>query len=82
MCKFSCVTIIIILEIKVFLNSRTSNNAEAWHRRWNELVGRAHIILFTLIKELQKEQSKFDADIEAILRGAPKLRPTNVQRNR
>ncbi|KAF0761068.1 Uncharacterized protein FWK35_00007573 [Aphis craccivora] len=37
---------------------RTSNHAEAWHRRWNELVGRAHIGLFTLIKELQKEQSK------------------------
>ncbi|XP_050064228.1 uncharacterized protein LOC126553085 [Aphis gossypii] len=61
---------------------RTSNHAEAWHRRWNELVGRAHIGLFTLIKELQKEQSKVDADIEAILRGAPKPRPTNVQQKR
>jgi len=57
---------------------RTSKHAEAWHRRWNELVGRAHIGLFTLIKE----QSKVDADIEAILREVPKPRPTNVQQKR
>jgi len=43
---------------------------------------RAHIGLFTLIKELQKEQSKDDADIEAILRGAPKPRPINLQQKR
>ena len=42
----------------------------------------AHIGLFTLIKEFQKEQGKVDADIEAILRGAPKPRPTKLQQKR
>ncbi|KAL4113877.1 hypothetical protein QTP88_017434 [Uroleucon formosanum] len=56
---------------------KTSNHAEAWHLGWNELVGSAHIDLFTLIKELQEQ-----VDIEAILRRARKPRPTNLQQKR
>ncbi|CAB4480039.1 unnamed protein product [Rhizophagus irregularis] len=35
---------------------RTQNVAEAWHHRWNTLVGQSHAGIYTIIKELQKEQ--------------------------
>ncbi|KAF0711165.1 Uncharacterized protein FWK35_00031288, partial [Aphis craccivora] len=67
-------------EIKEIMPNNASSFVQ-WFED-NYALGRAHIGLFTLIKELQKEQSKVDADIEAILRGAPKPRPTNVQQKR
>jgi len=50
---------------------RTQNIVEAWHRRWNTLVGRAHIGIFKIIKEMQYEQNQVENNIESILRGAP-----------
>ncbi|CAB4439709.1 unnamed protein product [Rhizophagus irregularis] len=50
---------------------RTQNVVEAWHRRWNTLVGHAHIGIFKIIKEIQYEQNQVENNIESILRGAP-----------
>ncbi|CAB4475935.1 uncharacterized protein OCT59_017969 [Rhizophagus irregularis] len=49
---------------------RTQNVVEAWHRRWNTLVGHAHIGVFKIIKEIQYEQNQVENNIESILRGA------------
>jgi len=51
---------------------RTQNSVEAWHRRWDTLVGSAHIGIFKIIKKLQKEQNQVELEIEANVRGAPR----------
>ncbi|CAB4425219.1 unnamed protein product [Rhizophagus irregularis] len=48
---------------------RTQNVAEAWHHRWNTLVGQSHAGIYIIIKELQKEQQNVDFQIECIVRG-------------
>ncbi|POG62752.1 hypothetical protein GLOIN_2v1810194, partial [Rhizophagus irregularis DAOM 181602=DAOM 197198] len=42
---------------------RTQNSVEAWHRRWETLVGRAHVGLFKIIKELQSEQHQIEIKV-------------------
>ena len=37
---------------------RTQNKVEAWHRRWNTLLGNHHIGVFRMIQEIQKEQNR------------------------
>lgn len=32
--------------------SHTQNKVEAWHRRWDSLVGHAHVGIFAIIKEI------------------------------
>jgi hypothetical protein len=49
---------------------RTQNSVEAWHRRWDTIVGSAHVGVFKIIKKMQKEQNQVELDIEANLRGA------------
>ncbi|PKY60309.1 hypothetical protein RhiirA4_483879 [Rhizophagus irregularis] len=51
---------------------RTQNSVEAWHRRWETLVGCAHVGLFKIIKELQSEQHQIEIKVESILRGNPR----------
>jgi len=51
---------------------RTQNSVEAWHRRWEVLVGNTHVGVFKIIKEIQKEQNQVELDIESILRGMPR----------
>ncbi|CAB4472645.1 unnamed protein product [Rhizophagus irregularis] len=46
---------------------RTQNIIEAWHRRWNTLVGHAHIGIFKIIKEIQYEQNQVENNIKSIL---------------
>ncbi|RGB27103.1 hypothetical protein C1646_630756 [Rhizophagus diaphanus] len=48
---------------------RTQNIVEAWHHRWGTLVGEPHVGVFTIIKELQKEQQQVDCQVECILHG-------------
>ena len=48
---------------------RTQNNVEAWHRRWEILVGQSHIGVYRMIEELQKEQQSVDLQVESIIRG-------------
>lgn len=59
---------------------RTQNSVEAWHRRWETLVGNAHIGVFKIINEIQKEQNQVQLNIESILRGAP--RPLQRKKDR
>jgi hypothetical protein len=61
---------------------RTQNSVEAWHRRWETLVGIAHLGVFKIIKQIQKEQHRVELDMESILRGAsrPPQRKQNVIR--
>jgi hypothetical protein len=51
---------------------RTQNIVEAWHRRWEVLVGRAHVGVFKIIKDIQNEQHQVQSNFEAILRGIPR----------
>ena len=37
---------------------RTSNKVEAWHRRWNNLVGNPHVDLWKIIKKIISEQNR------------------------
>lgn len=78
--KLRSVIIFILYRYKGLL--RTSNHAEAWRRRWNELVRMAHFDMFALINELQKKQSKVEIDTEDINRGDPRPRLTNLQQKR
>jgi hypothetical protein len=48
---------------------RTQNNVEAWHRRWEILVGQSHVGVYRMIEELQKEQQSVDLQVENIIRG-------------
>ena len=57
---------------------RTQNFVEAWHRRWEVLVGNAHVGIFKIITEIQKEQNRVKLEIESILRGLPR----NLQKKR
>ncbi|CAG8760366.1 21340_t:CDS:2, partial [Gigaspora rosea] len=61
---------------------RTQNSVEGWHRRWDVLVGCAHVGIFRILNEIQKEQNRVELDIEAILRGAPRppQRRHNIER--
>ena len=51
---------------------------KAWHRRWEVLVRNAHVSIFKIITEIQKEQNRVKLEIESILRGLPR----NLQKKR
>jgi hypothetical protein len=61
---------------------RTQNKVEAWHRRWETLVGRAHVGLFRIINEIKKEDIEVETEIERIISGepAPKMRKKDEDR--
>lgn len=61
---------------------RTINGVEAWHRRWNALVGTQHVSVFTMIQSMVQEQERTETCIERLIRGdAPRL-PRKEQRLR
>lgn len=61
---------------------RTQNKVEAWHRRWETLIARSHVGIFTMIKQIQKEQNVVEMEIERSIRGepAPKKRKEDEDR--
>lgn len=61
---------------------RTQNKIEAWHRRWGTLVGKAHVGVYTIIQEFQKEQQQVEIQIENIIRGEqrPKQKKAKIDR--
>jgi len=63
---------------------RTQNVVEAWHRRWETLVGESHVGVFTTIKELQKEQLQVGVQIERIFGGEqrPKQKKMFLEKER
>jgi hypothetical protein len=65
-----------------FAFPRTQNKVEAWHRRWEVLIARSHVGIFTIIKQIQKEQNIVEMDIERSMRGepAPKKRKEDEDR--
>ena len=61
---------------------RTQNFVEAWHRRWEVLVGGTHVGIFKMITEIQKEQNRVKLETESILRGLPRKLPKKKDRER
>ncbi|PKC05516.1 hypothetical protein RhiirA5_420830 [Rhizophagus irregularis] len=61
---------------------RTQNIVEGWHNRWNNLIGKAHIGVYTIIQEMRKEQQQTELQIESINRGAPRPYQRNQYVNR
>ena len=61
---------------------RTQNIVEGWHNRWNNLIGKAHIGVYTIVEEMQKEQQQSEIQIENINRGAPRPLQRNQYFNR
>ncbi|GBC43031.1 uncharacterized protein LOC112591534 [Rhizophagus irregularis DAOM 181602=DAOM 197198] len=57
---------------------RTQNVVEAWHRRWEVLVGESHVGLFTIINEIQREQQQVELQIECIIRGEQRKKQKKV----
>jgi hypothetical protein len=45
---------------------RTNNLTEAWHRRFNTLVGKSHPSIYSLLVEMQKEQGNTEREIARI----------------
>ena len=50
---------------------RTQNVVEGWHQRWLTLLGKQHVGIYTIIKEMRKEQHQTQLQIESILHGEP-----------
>ncbi|KFD50538.1 hypothetical protein M513_08606 [Trichuris suis] len=46
---------------------RTQNSTEAWHRRWQVLVGGGHVAVYWAIEELRKEQRRVETECERLL---------------
>ena len=63
---------------------RTQNKVEAWHRRWETLIGRAHVGVHFLLQNLQKEQQHVANEVELIVRGEPRpsLKKQDEQRKK
>ena len=61
---------------------QTQNSVEAWHRRLEVLIGNAHVGVFKIIEEIQKEQNRVQLEIESILRGLPRNLPKKKDRER
>lgn len=42
---------------------RTQNKVEAWHRRWNTLVGNTHVGVYKIINHIKNEQNRTELEI-------------------
>ncbi|CAF1501177.1 unnamed protein product, partial [Rotaria sordida] len=61
---------------------RTQNKVEAWHRRWETLLARAHVGIFTMIKQIQKEQNEVEMEIDQSMHGEPAPKKRKEDENR
>ena len=57
---------------------RTQSKIEAWYRRLEILLGSAHVRIFKLISELQKEQKNVEEQIECIIRGESNIKQKKI----
>ncbi|KAJ4444548.1 hypothetical protein ANN_06343 [Periplaneta americana] len=48
---------------------RTTNTFEAWHRRLNTLMGKAHLSFYHALQLLQEEAARIYQDIEKLEAG-------------
>lgn len=65
---------------------KTNNCSEGWHNRFRLVVGKNHPDLFSLLKELQKEQADSDIIVTELrlgrsVKAAPKKKWINAQNN-
>ena len=59
---------------------RTQNSVEAFHRKWNAIVGSNHVGVYKMIREIRKEQNETEIQIERIIRVIPAPnRRTNIE---
>ena len=65
-----------------FAFPRTQHNVEAWHRHWETLIARSHVGIFTIIKQIQKEQNVVEMEIERSMRGEPAPKKRKEDENR
>jgi hypothetical protein len=63
---------------------RTQNAIEAWHCRWETVVGKSHVGVYKIIQEFQKEQHQVEVQIEKILCGEqrPKQKKYLIEREK
>jgi len=54
---------------------RTNNLCEAWHRRFNDAVGKSHPSLYTLLREFQREQAATETKLRDLELGRPIKEP-------
>ncbi|CAF4789933.1 unnamed protein product [Rotaria sp. Silwood1] len=77
-------------ELKVILPSDAepiiqwfkNNYVHGRHRRWETLIARAHVGIFTMIKQIQKEQNEVEMEIEQSMRGEPAPKKRKEDENR
>ena len=48
---------------------RTNNNLEAWHRRFETVVERCHLGVYSVIREFIKEDHRTDQEVERLIAG-------------
>ncbi|CAB4373540.1 unnamed protein product [Rhizophagus irregularis] len=60
-----------VYELNENNHPRTQNFVERWHQRWLTLLGKHHVGVYTIIKEMRNEQHQTELQIERILRGEP-----------
>ncbi|CAF3942744.1 unnamed protein product [Rotaria sp. Silwood1] len=65
-----------------FAFPRTQNKLEAWHRRWKILIARSYVSIFTIIKQIQKEQNEVEMEIEMAMRGEPATKKHKEDENK
>lgn len=61
---------------------RGNNAVEAWHRRWEILVGAQHVSVFRLITTMKREQARVEDNIEGAIRGQPRRLQSKKQKLR
>ncbi|KAH7938472.1 hypothetical protein HPB49_024062 [Dermacentor silvarum] len=59
---------------------RGNDAVEAWHRRWDILVGEHHVSVFRLITTMKREQASVEDDIEGAVRGQPRCSLSQKQK--
>ncbi|KFD55608.1 hypothetical protein M513_03356 [Trichuris suis] len=61
---------------------RSQNSVEAWHRRWESLIGGSHVGVYRMIEEFRREQRRVQNQCERISIGEEGLRrtPSNAVR--
>ena len=58
---------------------RTNNNLEAWHRRFETVVERYHLGVYTKIKEFIKEEHRTHQEVERLIAGNNKIKKKREQ---
>ena len=58
---------------------RTNNNLEAWHRRFQTVVERFHLGVYSMINEFVKEEHRTNQEVERIIAGIKQVKKKKEQ---